>query len=505
MKSQIKAGAVFSYINMIVNIGVTFIYTPFMLEMMGKSEYGLYSLVYSVIAYLSVLDMGFGNAMVRFVSKNQARGEKKKEHEINGLFLLLYLATGLIALIIGLVLFLNTNNLFGNTLNPDELAKTRIIMLILIGTVSLSFPLSVFDSYAIASERFVFLKVLDIIKHLAIPGLMIPILFMGGKSISMVIVTSAVTLGYHIVTMVYCFKKLKMRIKLSFKDIDKSLLKSISAYSFWVFLNIIIDNLYNNTDQVILGSVCGTAMVAVYSIAAKISSTNVSFSTAISGLFLPKITKTLEEKDGDRKVSDIFIKVSRLQMYIMMLILAGFTVFGRFFIRLWVGDDYMDAYYIILLLIGPAIIPLTQNIGISIIQAKNKHQFRSIVYLIIAIINIAISIPLAMRYGGIGAAIGTALANIAGQIITMNIFYWKKIHIDIPKYWKNMILFSIPVAILTAVAICITKDMEFGWLKLTGAILAFAACYGLIVLAYANKSEKQALRKILRLGKKQSR
>ena len=188
-----------------------------------------------------------------------------------------------------------------------------------------------------------------------------------------------------------------------------------------------------------------------------------------------------------------------------MLILAGFTVFGRFFIKLWVGDDYMDAYYIILLLIGPAIIPLTQNIGISIIQAKNKHQFRSIIYLIIAIINIAISIPLAMRYGGIGAAIGTALANIAGQIITMNIFYWKKIHIDIPKYWKNMILFSIPVAILTAVAIYITKDMEFGWLKLTGAILAFAACYGLIVLAYANKSEKQALRKILRLDKKQGR
>ena len=184
-----------------------------------------------------------------------------------------------------------------------------------------------------------------------------------------------------------------------------------------------------------------------------------------------------------------------------MLILAGFTVFGRFFIKLWVGDDYMDAYYIILLLIGPAIIPLTQNIGISIIQAKNKHQFRSIIY----IINIAISIPLAMRYGGIGAAIGTALANIAGQIITMNIFYWKKIHIDIPRYWKNMIIFSIPVAILTAAAIYITKDMEFGWIKLTGAIIAFAVCYGVIVLAYANKSEKQALRKILRLGKKQSR
>ena len=502
MKSQIKAGAVFSYLNMIVHIGVTFFYTPFMLSMMGQNEYGLYSLVYSVIAYLSVLDMGFGNAMIRFVAKNQAKGDKKKEHEINGMFLLLYLATGLIALIIGLILFANVNNLFGGSLSPDELAKTKIIMLILIGTVSLSFPLSVFDSYAIASERFVFMKALDIVKNLAIPAVMIPVLFMGGKSIAMVIVTSVFTLGYHIMTMFYCFKKLKMRISLKIKDLDKGLLKAIAAYSFWVFLNIIIDNLYNNTDQVILGSLCGTAVVAVYAVGAKISSLNVNFSTAISSLFLPKITKTLEEKDGDKKVSDIFIRVSRLQMYIMVLILAGFTVFGRFFIKLWVGDGYMDAYAIILLLIAPAVIPLTQNIGISIIQAKNKHQFRSIIYLVIAILNIAISIPLAAQYGGIGAAIGTALANIAGQIITMNLFYWKKIHIDIPKYWKNMIIFCLPVAVLSTIFIFITGSMTFTWLKLVAFAAIFLVCYLAIVLVYSDKYEKQLLHKIVKIRKK---
>ena len=50
----------------------------------------------------------------------------------------------------------------------------------------------------------------------------------------------------------------------------------------------------------------------------------------------------------------------------------------------------------------PAIVPLSQNIGISIIQAMNKHKFRSIVYLAIAILNIIISIPLAKQYAGIG-------------------------------------------------------------------------------------------------------
>ena len=101
MKSQIKSGAVLSYVNMFINILVTAFYTPFMLRMMGQNEYGLYSLVNSVIAYLSVLDMGFGNAMIRFVSKNQAHNDKKKEREINGVFLMLYMIVGLVALLIG--------------------------------------------------------------------------------------------------------------------------------------------------------------------------------------------------------------------------------------------------------------------------------------------------------------------------------------------------------------------------------------------------------------------
>lgn len=499
--SQIKTGAKLSYINIIVNTVITFLYTPFLISMIGQKEYGLYSLVASVIAYLSVLDMGFGNAMIRFVAKHQAHNDNQKIKQINGTFLLLYTAVGVLSLIIGATLFANINNLFGSSLDAGELAKARIIMCILIGTVSLSFPLSIFASYAMASERFVFLKILDILKHMAIPATMIPVLFLGGKSISIVVVTGVFTLAYSITVMLYCLKKLKMQVSFNVKNLDKQLLRSITAYSFWVFLNIIIDNLYNNTDQVILGSVKGTSAVAVYAIASKIYSTNQTFSTSISGLFLPKVAKTLEMKDGDKKVSDIFIQVSRLQLYIMTLILTAFIVFGRSFIRLWVGDDYSDAYYILILLMGPSIIPLTQNICISIVQAKNKHQFRSIVYIIIALINIAASIPLAIQFGGIGAAIGTACAEILGQFLIMNWFYWKKAGIDIPRYWKNFIKFSLPVAALAIAAFFITKDISFSWVNLMLAIGIYSIAYLAIVLLYSNKYERNLYRSLLRFKK----
>lgn len=497
MKKEIKIGAILGYVNMIVSLLISFLYTPILLKHLGQSEYGLYALVASIIGYLSVLDMGFGNAMIRYVSKSKANPEKLNESKINGLFLFLYTIIGIVSLIVGFILFSQAGGIFA-ALTPSELERAKVIMIILVCTVSISFPLSIFDSYVVSSEKFKYIKILSLIKTLIVPLTMLPLLFLGHKAITMVIVTSSYSLIFHMITITYCFKKLKMKIQFSFKNIDKPLLKEILIYSFFIFLNIVVDNIYTNTDQVILGNVAGTIAVSIYAVAARISQINTSFSTTISGLFFPRINKTLEEENGNKKVSDIFIRVSRIQLYIMALIMFGFIVFGKQFILLWVGNDYIDAYYIILLLLVPAIIPLTQNIGISIIQAKNKHKFRSILYICIAVLNIFISIPLAKEYGGIGAAIGTAIANVIGQITIMNLYYWKKIGIDIPTYWKRFVSFMLPFACFSAGIYFLVTKVTFTFPTIILAIIGYSIIYLLYAYLFTNDEEKEYVRKIKR-------
>lgn len=495
MKSQIKSGVILGYVNMVISILVSLIYVPIMLRLMGQSEYGLYSLVASVIAYLSVLDMGFGNAMIRFVSKSKVKNDKEQEMKINGLFLLLYLIIGIIALLIGLLLIFNVSNIF-KALTVAELAKAKVIMAILVFTVAVSFPLSVFDSYVIAAEKFAFSKVLVLIKNIMYPLTMLPFLFWGYKSIAMVIISSAYTIVMHLINLYYCVKKLNMKFYFSFRIVDKDLFKSIIAYSLFIFLNIFIDNLYANTDQVILGIVSGTMAVSVYAVSMKITTINQNFSTNISGVFFPRVTKTLEEKDGLNKVSDIFIRVSRIQLYILGLILFGFVIFGKSFIYFWVGEDYIAVYYIILLIIVPGIIPLTQNLGISILQAMNKHKFRSIIYLLIAFLNIAISIPLAKRYDGIGAAIGTAFANVVGQIITMNIYYYKVAKIDIPKYWKWFLKFMMPLTIISIIILYFTRGIYMSIINMCFYGVLFVIFYLGYAYFHFNDEERSYVYKI---------
>ena len=492
MKKEIKFGAVLGYVNMLINILVTLIYTPFLIRMLGQSEYGLYSLVSSVIAYLSVLDMGFGNAMIRFISRSHAKNDNQ-ESKINGMFLFLYSVIGVISIIIGVLLIKNTGAIFSNSLTTLEIEKAKILMMILVFNVSLSFPLSVFDSYIIANEKFIYSKLITILRTILKPLIMLPLLFFGYKSITLTIVITTINLLGHLAMLIYCIKILKIKVSFSFKNFDKSLMKEISFYSFFIFLNIIVDNLFHNTDQVILGIVSGTIAVSIYSVATQIINMNTQFSTIISSLFFPKITKVLEDVDANKKLSDLFLKVSRIQLYIMTLIMFGFFVFGKFFIELWVGLEYIEAYYIILIIITPSIVPLTQNLAISILQAKNKHQFRSIVYIIIAIANVFISIPLAKAYGGIGAAIGTALATLCGQIITMNIYYYKKINLDIPKYWCFLIKFLLQILIFSVVFVMLLNNINLTIYKYCILIVMYVIIYFTLVYINMNEYEKNLL------------
>jgi len=434
--NQLKAGAILSYLSLILTILISLIYTPFMLRKLGQSEYGLFSLINSVIAYLTILDFGFGNAAVRYTAKYRAENNKEKEHAFLGMLFLLYVGIGIIALIIGLLLIFNIESLFQNSLANWEIEKAKILMWIAIVNIAISFPLSLFQSVINAYERFVFIKGLQLVKNVLTPVLMVLVLAMGYKSIGMILVTVILNLLFNLYCIVYCVNNLK--VKLQFERFNIPLLKELSIYSFFIFLGIIVDRVYWNTGQFLLGIFSGTVSISVYSIGVQFATYYLSLSTAVSSVFLPRLTAIDVKNSDSNEISELFIKIGRMQLIILGYILSGFILIGEDFVTLWAGSEYSDSYWIALILMVPLTIPLIQNLGISVLQAKNKHAFRSVAYVFIAILNIAISIPLIKAFGIFGCAIGTATAFLVGQGVTMNVYYYKIIRLDIPRFWLEV-------------------------------------------------------------------
>ncbi|MDF9831731.1 oligosaccharide flippase family protein [Parabacteroides sp. PF5-6] len=474
--NQLKAGAILSYLSIGLSNLIALLYTPFMLRMMGQSEYGLYSLVASIVSYLTILDFGFGNAIVRYTAKYRAEGKTTELYEMFGLFLLLYSGIGVIALGVGGVLYWNVEGLFGETMGNEELRKVRVMLLLTIFNIAITFPFSLFTSIITAYERFVFQKLINIIRIVLNALVMIAMLLLGYRAIGMVVVTVAFNVITLLINWWYCHYKLHIQIR--FGRFKWDFVREVSIYSFWIFLNTIMDRIYWSTGQFILGVYKGAVSVAIYALAMQVVHIYINFSTAIQGVFLPRITSMVTRDNNPKAISDIFIRVGRIQYIVMVFILTGFIVFGRQFIRLWAGADYDVAYIIIVLLFVPLLIPLIQNLGISILQARNQMKFRSVCYVTLAVLSLALSIPLAQKYDGIGCAIGTAISLILGQVLIMNVYYWKKTQIDIPRFWREILSMSKTPLLIGSVSYFIVRFFPISDLGgLLIGIVLFSALY----------------------------
>ncbi len=496
MKTKnIKIGAIISYAQLFVSILISILYTPFMLSVLGPGEHGIYSTVSSAISFLSLLSLGIGSSYIRFYSKYKAAEDKEKINCLNGLFLIIFTVIGLVALICGAILSFNLSLVFSDGLTASEYSIARILALIVTFDLAVSFPASVFNSIIRVHEDFIWVKSINMLQSVLSPLLTIPMLLMGFGSIGMVLITTLVDIFAYLLNVLFCFVKLKTRFK--FRQPEKKIMKAIFGFSIFIAINQIINQLNSGLDKVLLARFVNTTAVSVYAIGFSLYSYYSSFSGAITGLFTPHIHRITSENEEDPgrmgiELTDVFVKLGRLQFMIQMLLLTGIVFFGKPFIHFWAGPDYGNSYYVALILCCAYTIPLCQNIGVEIQRAQNKHQLRTIVYAIMTLANIILTVILCQFWGEIGAVVGTAIAVIVIEVIFMNIYYHKKLHINVFKYWLNMLSMSkgliIPIAVGALIMVFVNIDSYFDlilWIGIYSVIYIIS-----IWFLSANKEER---------------
>ena len=496
MKNELKIGSVLSVLSIIISSLISIFYTPMYMKYLGTTDYGINSLVQSIMGYIGMLNLGLGSAMVRYTVRYRAEGKTEEEKSLNGMFLVIFTIIMFISIFIGIYVYLKLPNMFAEKFTLEELIKTRKVFVITMIGTAVSFPVSVFSTNINSREKFLYQKTLGLIKMLITPVAGAILMVNGFGLVAVVSVTIILGLITSIFDIVYAFK-IGMRIK--FNNFDFEILKDISKYSFYIFLNIIIDRVYWGTDRIIIGKFIGPLAVGIYSIASVFNNIYMSLSTAISGVLFPKINRLVVEKKYD-ELSDMFIRIGRIQYILLGLISSGFIIFGNEFIYLWLGKGYTEVYKIALWIMIPLTIPLIQNTGIAIMQARNQHQFRSIVYFFIAILNVITSIILVKNYGAIGCAVATGISFTIGNVIIINIYYWKKVDIDIPLFWKNILKMSIPIVITMIFGYLLNyfiKDYSIVNFILKGSF--YTAIYGILIwIIGMNKEEKTEILKPVR-------
>lgn len=476
-KSEIKRGAVFSYINLLISILISFIMSPMMKKAWGADVMGLYYLVGAMISYMSILDFGLGDCLVRYIAKYRAQGDKKGRDNFVSMSFTLYMIISAVVAIIGILIFINYHSFFPKK-TAEEFALMDKIYVLILANLVISFSFQVFPGILSAYERFIFLRKMELARGIIRPAAVVILLYFKFSPVAVVMLDVVLNILYCGVTTVYAV--VSERIRISLRGIDFSVLRELSSYSFFVFLAYVVNQINWKADQVILGVVkSGGIENAVSSQGTQFSNYFISISLTLAGLFLPRVTKMVVDKCSGAEMTNIMIKVGRIQFLILGLLFTGFSLLGYQFMMLWMKEEFINAYYIALMLMVALFVPEIQTVGLNILFAKNMHRFRSCILMVISIINILISIPLAERYGAVGAAFGTAFALMLGNGLILNIYYQKKIGIQIKRFFKETCHGVLPAMLLSILAGSLTFLIpQKGWLSfiIRGVIVTCIYC-----------------------------
>ena len=496
--NQRKLGVLLGYINIALQTVLGLAYVPILLHYIGQNEYGIYQLIGSFIAYFTVMDFGLTPAVVRFYTKYKVEPNALAMENLLAVVLRVYSIIAILMAGIGAMIYDYMPILFGDSMTASEILLSQRLFLLLLVNIIASISTMCFRAVMEANQKFVVIKGLETMQFLLQPILVISLLHVWPSSLTVAAVLTALNISLILIRIYYCFAKLKIQIHYHY--FDRVVFSEFKRLALSIFVVSVIDQIFFKTNQVILGVVSGTAAVAVYAIAAMIYYNYMNLSTAISSVFFPHVVELISKHSSSRVLSDLFIKVGRLQFFVLALATSGFIVFGREFIDMWAGPAFTDAYVMTLLIILPMSFDLMQNLGLSIMMARNRYDFRAKLYLVMGTVNLVLSYYLAQRYGGIGCAFAMGLVMTLGNGLVLNIYHKVVSKLDIGRFWREIAGCAWPVALLAIGADFVNGLIgEESQLIFPFKIIAYSILYLLCVYWFSfNDYERGLLRKIAR-------
>lgn len=481
--SQIKKGAFLNYVIIFLTNVIGIILTPFILNHIGKAEYGVYTTIGALIGTISILDLGLNNTIVRFVAKYRAENDKKGEENFLATSMLIYACISLFIVVLGISFYGYIDTYF-TKMNPEEIKIAKVIFSLFIFNLALGLPGGSFTAICTGYEQFVFPKMRNIIRYIIRSITIVAVLIYGGGAISIVIVDTLFNIIIIIITGYYVFNNLKVKFKIH--NITKRFLKQIFSYSTWIFIFALVSVFQWKAGHWVLGRIATPEVLAIYGLGIVLGTYYGAFSSAISSVFLPRATKMTVGNASGEELTTMMIKIGRISFMVLMYILLAFALYGNQFVFLWVGKELgveasHETWLIAMLIMLAYTMPLVQGFGNSILEAKGKLRFKAVLYISFLFLGVILGAFLAKKFGAFGMISGTVTGWIIVQNV-MNFYYHRVIGLNIFRFFKELLNKTILIVFLIfIIGYAINYIPGSGWINFVIKAISYSIVYALLM------------------------
>jgi len=472
--------SIYNVVGFIVTFPILILLTPYMLNVLGKAQFGIWAIAGVVTSYAQLSDMGMTTAIVKFVAEHWAKKEVKRISKVvSTAFFSFAVVGGVVTTSILIARQFIVINLL--KVPPDMQSEALFVVSGVVIIFYFNLLFGVYNSVLIGLQR------MDVTNAIMV-GSRVPralgmwIFLAAGLGLKGLIWNSAIFSALTIGANVFWAKRLTAGLQVSPFWFSFSELKGIVKYSANIFAAKLMGLLQDPINKIILAAYTSLPFVSFYEVGWRIKNMIGNIFTVGIAPLLPASSE-LQSLKAKEDLKRIYLMVSRtLYFFAVPIIVLGITM-AQPVLRIWLGEGYKFAAIAMqFMLVGQFFIVIVSPQYV-ILQGIGKPQICTTAHIIAAIVNIVLSLTLVRIMGFYGVLIGGTFSLFI-SFIYLHISISRILIISWESYWRNIPIIGILGALF--ISFCTKYFFSLSGELSLFKLLLFCATFSLLYLLLLN-------------------
>lgn len=503
MKSKkLFANMIASIFSFIVNLGISFLVTPFIVEKLGEEAYGFTLLANNFVTYGSIVTIALNSMAGRFISIAIHRKDEKSAETYYSSVFVANMVISLVLAIVSLFIVIRLKSLINvsDTLYRDvQITFALAFINFLISVISAVFTVATFvtNTLHLSSIRNIISNVIRVVIIIPMFAFLSPRIFY----ISIAAIASTVFIA---ISNYYLSNRLLPNLKIKFSKFSFKAIKEIISAGIWNSVNSLSTMLLTGLDLLIANLFISPAAMGILSVAKTVPTSILSFLGTIGNIFTPQFTILYAKNDIKGLVKEVKFSI-KFFSFLMTVPLAGFIIFGTEFFTLWLpsktASEILEIQILSVLTIGPNLVSSYIFSLYSINSVTNKLKVPVLLTLGLSVLSTGIVFIL-LKTTSLGVY---AIAGVSSTILILRILIFvptyaaHNLKVKLTTFYKPLFLALGTFALLLGVFYGVNKFVTINsWLSLAIVAIAVGALgYCISFACILNREEKSKVKNML--------
>ncbi|HEU4371530.1 MAG TPA: flippase [Methylomirabilota bacterium] len=396
----------------VVGLVVTFLLSPLVVNHLGPSAYGVWTLLVVLTSYLGLLDLGVRSAVTRYVARCESQGDHATTARIVSTALAIFTTTAGFALAASTMLGLAAPSVFHI---PAEHRTTAVIVATLAGaSTGVALVNGAFGGVLVGLQRFDLVCAADVVAVLVRGALVLGVIAYGGGLVELAsaqLLASLVGVLFTAWMGVRSYPGLRLRPAWS-----RPHLRLIVSYGGSVFVAHLAGSIIDRAGVIVLGAFLPMTAVTVFAIASGL----IDYARALAGgirTTLAPRASALEGRGRQDALRALTLQGARYCTLLVLPIAATLALRGSSFIGLWMGAEYGGPAGAVLAVLAVRLVFLgATGAAASVMLGASRERAVTALLVAEAALNVATMLLLVRPFGSLGVAWGTTVPTVAAAL-----------------------------------------------------------------------------------------